>query len=542
MAMYIDTIPNRGSRPTILIRESYREGGKVRKRTIANITDLPEDMIEQIRVLLRGSAVATPSALGGAFGISRTLPHGNVLAVLAALRACGIDKAIDSRRSPTRDLAVAIVAQRILDPKSDLAFARSFCRENANSTLPAELELPEIVSEERLCEVIDWLLRRQPRIEKALAEKFLADGKPALYDQTTTRNDSRYDSWYDDWEPSRTEFGMLCDREGRPVAVEALSGNASNPSTVSSHASELRDRLGLKRVVFVGGRGTAAQARLRKVLAPKGLDWIFMLRAPALSALVENGALQPSMLAECDGAEIECGEMAPGERLVVYRSPHLAQTRARTRQKLIAGTVEELTAVRHESRSLGSAVSIRWHAEKILKRRRSARFFELEIGEGSLSWKRREKAISAEEAFDGFDAVGTSVPKDAMPAAEVVHARKSLGNVKRVFSTLKAPDFEDNPIDHDLERWIKANLLISMLACHVELHMRKVLAPILVDAENHSDKIAHSFRGLLDHLKMLMMSRIVLSGSEGTGYDQLTTPTPIQDRALRLLNVDLDER
>ena len=565
-AMFIDKVPNRGSRPTILIRESYREGGKVRKRTIANITNLPEDMIEQIRSLLRGSVVADApgGGLSGAFSISRSLPHGNAAAALAALRACGIDKAIDPRRSPARDLAIAMVVQRLLKPESELAPARSFCRETASSTLSAELELPEVVSEERLYEVIDWLLRRQPRIEKALAEKFLADGKPALYDLTSTGSYSRYG----DQGPSRIEFGLLYDLEGRPVAIEALSGNASSPSTVSSQARKLRDRFRLKRVVFAGDRGMTAQARIRKVLGPKGFDWIFALRAPALHALAENGALQPSLLDECDMAEFECGEMFPGERLVVYRTPHLAQQRASRRRCLIAATENELAAVQSESQPLGSAVSIRRHAEKILERHKTARHFELKIDEGTFSWKRRNKAISVEEALDEFDAVGTSVPKDAMPAAEAVLACKNLGTAKRVFRTMKAFDLEDSPVRQDSEHWVRAHLLICMLACHVEMHMRKVLAPMLFDDEDdpvrdpsaakterspktqrkvlssraRSRKIVRNFRDLLRHLEMLTMNRITPAGSEGRGFDRPTSPTPIQDRALRLLNVDLGEQ
>ena len=488
MDMYIDTVPNRGSPPTILIRESYREGGKVRKRTIANITKLPEDAIEQIRAVLRGSSVsgAPGGKLRGAFEISRAVAHGDACAVLAALRACGIDKAIDPRRSPARDLAVALVAQRVLRPGSKLAAARGFRPESASSTLAAQLKLPKDVCANRLYEAMDWLLGRQPRIEKALAEKYLKEGKPVLYDLTST------------WSYSRN-----C-----PLARHGYS----------------RDR---------------------------------------------KRGLQPSLFDQQDMAEIECEEKYPGERLVVCRNPLLAEERTRKRRELIAAAAAELEAVRRavrrDFRPLRCAEKIWMRADKILGNCKMRKHFELKIGEGSFSWKRKKEAIAAEAALDGFYVIRTSVPEKDMSAAQAVLAYKSLGKVERAFRTMKASDLEVRPIRHWLDRRVRAHLLICMLAYHVEMHMRKALAPMLFHDEDGSTRESpvakaersrsarrkaatkrtrsglevHDFRGLLKHLGDLTMNRVKPKGSKEREFDIPSSPTPTQAEALRLLNAKI---
>ena len=578
MDMYIDTVPNRGSPPTILIRESYREAGKVRKRTIANITRLPEDVIEQIRAVLRGAVVAGDPVerLKRAFNISRSVSHGDACAVLAALRGCGIDKAIDPRRSPARDLAVAMVAQRILAPQSKLASARGFRPKTASSTLAAQLKLPKDVCEDKLYAAMDWLLERQPRIEKALAEKHLEEGKPVLYDLTSTWTYSqtcplaRYGYSRDRKRGlPQIEFGLLCNGEGRPVAVEAFPGNASDPSTVSSQIRKLRDRFGLKRVVFVGDRGMITQARIREDLEPNGLDWVFALRAPAIRSLARSGALQPSLFDEQNMAEIECEEKFPGERLVVCRNPLLADERTRKRRELIAATATGLEtvrkAVRRGFRPLRCAEKIRMRAEKILGKHKMRKHFELKISEGKFSWKRKKKAIAAEAALDGLYVIRTSVPEDEMTAGEAVLAYKSLSKVERAFRTMKAADIEVRPIRHRLEHRVRAHLLICMLAYCVEMHMRKALAPLLFDDEDgpvrespvakaersagarkkaatkrtRSGLDVHDFKGLIEHLGDLTMNRVTPKGSKEREFDIPTSPTPTQAQALRLLNAKI---
>ena len=578
--MYVETVPNRNSRPTILIRHSYREGGKVKKRTLSNITKLPPEMIEKIRKILRGAAVADlPAALEDAFTISRSLQHGNAAAVLATLRGCGIEQAIASRRSRSRDLAVALVAQRILEPGSKLAAARLFRPETAVSTLASQLGLPENVNEDRLCETMDWLLERQPRIEKALAEKHSGEGSPVLYDLTSV------------WSYSRTcplaehghsrdgkkglpqiEFGLLCDADGRPVAVEAFPGNASDPSTVAAQVGKLRDRFGLKRAVFVGDRGMAAQARVREDLEPNGYDWIFALRAAGVGALAENGALQPTLFDEQDMAEIECRELFPDDRLVVCRNPLLAEERTRKRKDLIAAATQDLIeirrAVRRDKRPLRNADAIRRRAERALKKRKMRKHFDLKIGTGSFSWKRKKQNIADEAALDGFCAVRTNVPEERMSAAAVVETYKRLGRVERAFRTMKASDLQVRPIRHRLEPRVRAHLLICMLAYYVEKHMREALAPMLFDDERgpvrdspvakaerspqarrkaaskrtSSGEDVHDFRGLLAQLGTLTMNRIEPSGPGKPGFDVPASPTPIQDQALRLLNAKIPMR
>ena len=332
--MFVETVPNSNSWPTILIRQSCREGGKVKKRTLSNISKLLPETVEKIRKVLRGAATADlPAVLEGAFTISRSLQHGNAAAVLAALRACGVDRAIASRRSRSRDLAVALVAQRILEPGSKLAAARLFRPETAVSTLASQHDLPENAGENRLCETMDWLIERQPRIEKALAEKHPGEGSPVLYDLTSVWSYSRTCPLVDrgcsrDGKTGlpQTEFGLLCDAEGRPVAVEAFPGNASDPSAA------------------------AAQARVREDLEPNGCDWIFALRAAGVRALADRGALQPTLFDERDMAEIECRELFPGERLVVCRNPLLAEERTRKRKDLIAAAAQDLIEIRRAVR------------------------------------------------------------------------------------------------------------------------------------------------------------------------------------------------
>ena len=580
VSMFVDVVPNRNSRPTILIRQAYREGGKARKRTLANITKLPPDAVEKIRKILRGADPAdAPAELEDAFTISRSLQHGNAAAVLAALRGCGVDRAIASRRSRSRDLAVALVAQRILEPGSKLAAARLFRPETAVSTLASQLGLPENAGEDRLHETMDWLLERQPRIEKALAEKHLSEGSPVLYDLTSVWSYSRTCSlvkngYSRDGKTGlpQIEFGLLCDAEGRPVAVEAFPGNASDPSAVAVQVGKLRDRFGLKRAVFVGDRGMTAQARVREDLEPNGYDWIFALRAAGVRALADRGALQPTLFDERDMAEIECQELFPGERLVVCRNPLPAEERIRKRKGLIAAAAQDLIeirrAVRRDKRPLRNADAIRRRAERALKKRKMQKHFDLKIGTGSFSWKRKKQNIADEAALDGFYVVRTNVQEKRMSAAAAVETCKRLGRVERAFRTMKASDLQVRPIRHRRAPRVRAHLLICMLAYYVEKHMREALAPMLFDDEHgpvrdspvakaerspqarrkasakrtSSGEDVHDFRGLLEQLGTLTMNRIEPSGPGKPGFDVPASPTPIQKQALKLLNANIPMR
>ena len=571
--MFVDVVPNRNSRPTILIRHAYREGGKAKKRTLANITKLPPDAVEKIRKILSGADPAdAPAKLEDAFEISRS-PQPRSAARTAAAFPCCSDRAIASRRSRSRDLAVALVAQRILEPGSKLAAARLFRPETAVSTLASQLGLPENVSEDRLYETMDWLLERQPRIEKALAEKHSGEGSPVLYDLTSVWSYSRtcplVDRGYSrDGKTGlpQIEFGLPCDADGRPVAVEAFPGNASDPSAAAAQVGKLRDRFGLKRAVFVGDRGMVTQARVREDLEPNGYDWIFALRAAGVGALAAEGSLQPTLFDEQDMAEIECQELFRGERLVVCRNPLLAEERTRKRKDLISAAAQDLIeirrAVRRDKRPLRSADAIRRRAERALDKRKMRKHFDLRIGTGSFFWKRKKQAIADEAALDGFYVVRTNVPEERMSAAAAVETCKRLGRVERAFRTMKASDLQVRPIRHRLEPRVRAHLLICMLAYYVEKHMRDALAPMLFDDEHgpvrdspvvkaerspqakrkaatkrtSSGQDVHDFRGLIEQLGTPAMNRIEPSEPGKPGFDVPASPTPIQDRALRLLN------
>ena len=397
-------------------------------------------------------------------------------------------------------------------------------------------------------------LNRLPRIEKALAEKHLSEGSPVLYDLTSVWSYSRtcplVDRGYSrDGKTGlpQIEFGLLCDADGRPVAVEAFPGNASDPSAAAAQVGKLRDRFGLKRAVFVGDRGMVTQARVREDLEPNGCDWIFALRAAGVRALADQGALQPTLFDERDMAEIECRELFPDDRLVVCRNPLLAEERTHKRKDLISAAAQDLIEIRRAVRR---------------DKRKMRKHFDLRIGTGSFFWKRKKQAIADEAALDGFYVVRTNVPEERMSAADVVLTYKRLGRVERAFRAMKASDLQIRPIRHRLEPRVRAHLLICMLAYYVEMHMREALAPMLFDDERgpvrdspvakaerspqakrkatakrtSSGQDVHDFRGLLEQLGTLTMNRIEPSEPGKPGFDVPASPTPIQDQALRLLN------
>ena len=339
MAMYVETIKNRNSPPAILVRESFRQNGKVRKRTLANLSKLPPGAIEALRRYFKGET--GPNGVE----IIRSLPHGHVAAALGALRNCGLDTLIDRQRSPERDRVCAMIVARILDPGSKLATARGLAAETARDTLAAMLDIEDDVTEDELHDAMDWLLARKDPIERRLARRHLEEGTLVLYDLTSVWMEGRHcplarfgHSRDGKRGKMQIEFGLLCDRKGWPVALEVFDGNTADPATVATRIDTLRRRFGLTRVVLVGDRGMLTSARIREDVKPAGLDWISALRAPAIKALVANGALQPSLFDSRDIAEITCPELYPGERLVVCRNPQLAAERARKRQDLLAAT------------------------------------------------------------------------------------------------------------------------------------------------------------------------------------------------------------
>lgn len=554
-----------------LLRHSYRENGKVKHRTLANLSSLPEEAIALLRAYLRGDAVGP---LEQAFTIRRSLPHGHAAAVLAMLRKLGLDKLLAPRPSRQRDLVVAMIVQRVLDPRSKLGMARALDPESSASSLGELLDLGA-VDEEELYDAMDWLLPRQTKIERGLAKRHLAGGSLVLYDLTSTWFTGRkcplaHRGYSRDGKPGtpQIEFGLLCDAEGCPVAVEVFEGNVADPMTVASQVRKLRERFGLSRVVVVGDRGMLTEARVREDLAPEGLDWITTLRAPAIRELVAEGVLQPSLFDERDLAEITSAAY-PRERLIVCRNPFLAEERGRKREELLAATARLLEpiaeATRRERNPLRGEAEIGLRVGRVIDRYKMAKHFTLEIAEHGFSYRRDEAQIAAEASLDGIYVVRTSVSTEQLDAGEVVTAYKSLSRVEQAFRSLKTVDLMVRPIHHRLADRVRAHVFLCMLSYYVEWHLRRAWAPLLFDDEDRTraegtsavapaersegakrkasrkrtvdDLPAHSFRTLLADLATLTRNRCVQPQvAPDHELTMLSTPTPLQQRAFDLLD------
>lgn len=574
--MYITSIPNRNSPPCILLRESYRQEGKVRNRTLANLTHWPPDLVEGLGQLLQGGKIIEELA---DFEVLRSLPHGHVAATLGALRNVGLDKLIAPRRSRRRDLVVAMIVARVIDPRSKLATARGLSNETAFTSLGEVLGVSD-ADENDLYAAMDWLLARQERIEEALGKRHLCDGTLVLYDVTSTYFEGRscplaHLGHSRDGKKDKLQivFGLLCDVEGRPVAVEVFDGNVGDPATLANQVSKIRLRFGLRRVVLVGDRGMITDARIREDLQGiEGLDWITALRASGIRKLVAEGSLQPSLFDERDLAEIT-SPLYPNQRLVVCRNPLLTVQRRRKRQELLAATEQQLAkiaaAVARPRRPLRGADKIGLRVGKVVDRFKVAKHFRIEIGETSLAYARDEGKIAAEAALDGFYVVRSSLPPRTLEPAQLVGAYKGLAKVERAFRRLKTVDLHVRPIYHHLPDRVRAHVLLCMLAYYVEWHMRQALAAILFDDDNpaagealrespvapakrsprakrkaarkrtQENQPVHSFQTLLADLATIAKNRIQANLPGAEPFEKITRPTPLQQRALSLLGARL---
>jgi hypothetical protein len=568
--MYIDIVPNRNSPPAVLLRETWREDGRVRKRTIANISNWPRDKVETLRRLLKDEPLVPVQEV---LQIQRSWQHGHVAAVLGTLRKLGLERMIDKRRSRERDLVVAMVVARILSPCSKLATAKGL---DEVSSLSEVLELGEVEADD-LYAAMDWLLKRQPRVEESLARLHLHEGSLVLYDLTSSYFEGRTCSlarigYSRDGKKNRLQivFGLLTDPEGRPIAVEVFSGNTADPATLAHQVETLRKRFNLKTVVLVGDRGMITAARIREDLEPYGLEWITSLRGPAIRKLVEQEAIQLSLFDQCDLAEIE-EPSYPGERLVVCRNPLLAAERARKRQDLLAATERELDkvvcATTREKRPLRGAGAIGVRVGKVQNRYKMAKHFEMQIDEDNFQYERKEAAIHAESQLDGLYVIRTNVAAERLSAEEAVSAYKSLSQVERAFRCIKTSGLEVRPIYHRLEDRVRAHVFLCTLAYYVEWHLRKHLAPLLFQdhdpaagAERRTSAVApaqrseaaeqkahtqrtesgqrvHSFRDLLDALSSLTRNQVTTAAAPDLPFVIYTQPTPLQQEAFDLLGL-----
>ena len=572
--MYIESVPNRNSPPAILLRESYRDGGKVKKRTLANLSQWPPALIEGLRTLLKGGhASARPS---DAFTIVRSQPHGHVAAVLGTLKALRLDRLIARQDSPERQRALALIIARILHPGSKLATARGLT--GAGTSLADTLGLGPL-NEDDLYAAMDWLLTRQDRIERTLAERHLKDGALVLYDLTSVYLEGqacplarRGYSREGKRGKLQIEFGLLCDGEGCPVAVEVFEGDTADPMTVGAQVDKLRTRFGLSKVVLVGDRGMLTEARIRDEVQPAGLDWISALRTSAIRQLVEAGTIQLSLFDEQDLVEVR-SDACPGERLMVCRNPLLAEQRARKREDLLVATEALLApiaaATQRAKRRLQGQDRIALRVGKVINQYKMAKHFELTITDESFTYRRQVESIAAEAALDGLYVVRTSLGEDALSAADTVRAYKRLSTVERAFRSLKSVDLKVRPVFHYSPNRVRAHVLLCLLAYYVEWHMRQRLKPLLFDDEDPGAAEAarrsvvaparvsdsarakarrkhtaegfpvHSFRTLLADLATLCRNQVIANVAGAEPFEMLTQPTALQQEAFKLLGVRL---
>jgi len=573
--MYVALVPNRNSPPAILLRESFRQQGKVHNRTLANLSRWPPEKVEALRQLLKGN-FATGPALSQAFEITRSLPHGQVTAVLGTIRRLGLDVVIDKPASRPRQCVLAMIASRILEPGSKLATARALAAETRHSTLGDLLGL-DGVDEDDLYGAMDWLLPRQSAIEAALAARHLTEGTLVLYDVTSTYFEGHccplatFGHSRDERKNNpQIVFGVLSNSDGCPVAAEVFEGNTGDPKTLATQLRKLRQRFGLKRLVLVGDRGMLTQKRIEDELRPlEGLDWITALRTPQVQKLVSDGALQLSLFDERDLAEITHPDYV-GERLVVCRNPLLAAERARKRQELMATAekrLEEIVAAsRRKRQPLKSAERISFLVGKALGPLKVAKYFHWDITAAGLRYERDQKRIDTDAALDGIYVLRTSVAPEQANAAETVLAYKRLATVERAFRSLKSVDLNIRPIHHRLPDRVRAHVLICLLAYYVEWHMRRALAPLLFDDEHPGrregspvspahrsdsaqakaitkrtleDLPVQSFQDWLTDLATIVRNRIQPKAPSIPAFDVTTRATPAQQRALDLLGVAL---
>ncbi len=573
--MYIESVPNRSSPPAILLRESFREGGKVKKRTILNLSDWPAALVEGLRALLKGGLVLAPGE--EPFSILRSWPHGHVVVALGMLRALGLDRLLGPAEQRCGTLVRAMIVARLLEPASKLATAKALSLATAAHSLAPVLRLGE-VDEDELYAALDWLGERQSAIEAALAKHHLHGGTLVLYDVSSSYLEGRCCELARfghsrDSKPNKLQivYGLLCAADGCPVAIEVFDGNTADPMTLSAQVAKIKARFELDQIVLVGDRGMITQARIDKDLRPAKLDWITALRAPAIRGLVDSGVLQLSLFDERDMAAVTSPDY-PGERLIVCRNPDLARERSRKREDLLHATERQLEtvqkAVARARRPLRGTAAIARKVALVLDRRHMAKHFDTAIADDRFTFTRKSEAIAAEAALDGLYAVRTPVPAEPLDDTAAVGAYKCLSRVERAFRSLKAVDLEIRPLYHWRGPRVRAHVFLCMLAYYLEWHLRARLAPMLYDdhdrgaAEARRASIVakaqrspaalqkqsagvtadglrvHSLHSLLADLATFTRNEVTTPAARDKILLVYPRPTPIQQKAFDLLGIN----
>jgi hypothetical protein len=570
--MYVTRVPNRGSPPAVLLRESYREGGKVKNRTLANLSSWPEAKVAALSRALKG---LPPAGLEGTVDITRSLPHGHVAAVLGTIRELGLEELIGPAPSRQRDLVTAMITAAVIDGSSKLATARGLRPATAASSLGEVLGLGSC-DEDDLYAAMDWLLPRQAKLQDALAGRHLRDGTLVLYDVSSAAFEGRTCplgaiGHARDGVRGRLQlvYGVLTTTAGIPVAVEVFKGATGDPATLASQVKKLKERFGLSHVAVVGDRGVLTKARIRDDLKPAELDWITALRGPAIKALLTEGAIQPTLFDETSMAEITHPDY-PGERLIACYNPFLAAERARKRGELLDATEAELhkldQATRRARRPLRGKDKLALAIGKVIDKQKVAKHFITDIRDDGFAWRRDQQKITKEAALDGIYVIRTSLPAAVLPTGGTVESYKALANVERVFRGLNT-DLLIRPIRHRLEDRVRTHVLIRMLAYYVTWHMQQRLGPMLFKDHDPAAGRAtrpspvaparrsaaarakaatkttadggpvHSFATLLADLATIAANRIQPAAGLPS-FTLITTPTPVQRQAFELLGVN----
>jgi transposase len=563
--MHIHVVPNRGSPPTVLLRESYREGSKVGKRTLANLSSLSAAQIEAIRAALRGEAL---QPVAQSFEITASRSHGHVQAVALTLQRLGLASLLASKPSRERDLVLAMVASRIVAPHTKLATTRWW----HTTTLAEDFGVAD-ANEDDLYAAMDWLLARQGAIHKKLAARHLSEGGLVLYDLSSSyfegstcplaklgySRDGRKGLL-------QVNYGLLTDARGCPVAVSVHEGNVADSLTLLPEVQRLREDFGVEQLVMVGDRGMISNKAIAQLRDSDGIAWITALKSASIRALVEQGQLQLDLFDERNLLELSSPEY-PGERLVACRNPELAKLRSHKREELLAATEAHLEKIkaRVDAGKLAGRDEIALRVGRVINQYKMAKHFELAIGENTFTFARKREAIAAEAALDGIYIIRTSVPLAQMDSADCVRNYKALANVERAFRSLKTIDLKVRPIHHRTADRVRAHIFLCMLAYYVEWHMREAWAPLMFADTDQAAKAtrdpvapakrskpalakaathtlddgtpAHSFATLMAELATIVRNtcRTPGAGPDAPTFGVLTTPNAKQQRAFELL-------
>ncbi|MDJ0565913.1 MAG: IS1634 family transposase [Microcystis sp. M49629_WE12] len=574
--MYIEKVPNRNSPPAVLLRESYREGDQVKKRTLANLSKLPDDIIDNLKLALKGATLSMTEGIPNHFEVIRSLPHGHVMAILETIKKLGLDKIISEKSSRIRNLVVAMIVARIINPKSKLATARGFNSETGSQSLGQLLDL-EKADEDELYNALDWLLEKQEKIEKHLAIKHLESGTLVLYDVTSTYLEGngcelgKY-GYNRDKKKGKTQivFGLLCSAKGCPIAVEVFEGNTSDGATLSGQIEKVRKGWGIENVVWVSDRGILTNSKINELVKPiEGLDYITGLTKPQIRKLAEVEVIQLGLFEQVNLVEFE-SEDYPDERLIACRNPFIAQKNQLQREALLEAVEKELDlivqATQREKRALKGQDKIALRVGKVLNQFKVNKYYNLEITEEGFSYQRKLELIAQETALDGVYVLRTSLESTLMDAATTVKAYKSLSQVEEAFRCYKSIDLKVRPIYHYKGDRVKAHIFLCMLAYYVEWHLKQCLAPLLFEDEeiddgslnvikasrsesaqskerkkrNQENFPVHSFRTLLEDLGTICLNTVECTIREGSyRFSKITRPTQLQQKALDLLGVSL---